>query len=231
MTLPPQIALLIPAFNAADSLGGVLEEVHRHGLPILVVDDGSTDATLAVAEKGPVWKVVSHPQNRGKGAALKTGFAVAGEAGFSHVLTFDADGQHPAEAIPVFVHACSEHPEAILVGNRFSDETIAEMPRVRRLSNGISSRLISVAARFSIPDAQCGMRIYPLWIFETMQLASDGYALETEVLVKAGRREIEVVNLPISCQYPDGTATSRYRAFADSWRIAKVVLHSMREES
>ena len=225
------ITLLIPAYNAAPTLGEVLRHLQPLSIPILVVDDGSTDGTLAAATGEQVWKVVSHPHNRGKGAALKTGFHEAGEAGFTHVLTFDADGQHPPGAIPAFLEACARNEDAILVGNRFGDETIGSMPWVRRLSNGLSSTLISLAAHTPIPDAQCGMRIYPLWIFESMVLESDGYALETEVLVKAGQHGIEVENIPISCQYPSGTSTSRYRAFADSWRITKVVVRSLREGS
>ncbi|MCG3197135.1 MAG: glycosyltransferase family 2 protein [Candidatus Omnitrophica bacterium] len=224
-----EITLLIPAYNAESSLGDVLDEVLALGLPALVVNDGSTDGTQRVAQGKPVWRVVSHERNRGKGAALKTGFSVARDGGFSHVLTLDADGQHPVEAIPRFLEAYRNRPQAILVGNRFSGETIQEMPLVRRLSNGCSSTLISLAAKTRIPDAQCGMRVYPLDLFERIELRSDGYALESEVLVKAARMGIEVVNLPISCHYPDGTATSRYRAFVDSWRIAKVVLKSIRE--
>lgn len=223
------ICLMIPAYNAAPTLGEVLTQVRPFEVPVVVVDDGSTDDTRQVACTGQAWKVVSHSHNRGKGAALKTGFHEAREADFTHVLTFDADGQHPPEAIPAFLEACKRNPKAILVGNRFGDDTIGEMPWVRRLSNGVSSSLISWAAGTPIPDAQCGMRVYPLWIFESLVLESDGYALETEVLVKAGQHGIEVENIPISCQYPSGTSTSRYRAFADSWRIAKVVVRSLRE--
>lgn len=232
-SMKPQssISIIIPAFNAASTLGDVLGQLFPHSIPVLVVDDGSTDGTADIAKGDHVWKVVSHPQNRGKGAALKTGFREAGEAGFTHALTIDADGQHPTDAIPVFLQECARNEDAILVGNRFADDTIGSMPWIRRLSNGLSSTLISLAARISIPDAQCGMRIYPLWIFETMVLESDGYALETEVLVKAGRRGIEVENIPISCQYPAGTSNSRYRAFTDSWRISKAVVRSLREGS
>jgi hypothetical protein len=115
------------------------------------------------------------------------------------------------------------------VGDRFSDRTIDAMPGVRRFSNGFSSKIISWAVGVPISDAQCGMRVYPLAAVSEIELESDGYALETEVLVKAGNRGIEIVNIPISCHYPQGTATSRYRAFADSWRIAKVVWRSLRQ--
>ena len=145
------------------------------------------------------------------------------------MLTLDADGQHPIDSIPAFLDRCEKSPGAILVGDRFSDDTIDEMPKVRRLSNGISSKMISWAAGVPISDAQCGMRVYPLTPLSEMELESDGYAMETEVLVKAGSQGIEIVNIPISCHYPQGTATSRYRAFADSRSIARVVWRSLRQ--
>jgi hypothetical protein len=141
----------------------------------------------------------------------------------------DADGQHPVESIPQFAAGMHAKPGAILIGNRFGDSTIASMPRVRRLSNGLSSKLISIACRQIIPDAQCGMRVYPLRILDRFSLISEGFAMETEVLVKAGRGGVEVVNIPIACHYPDGTATSGYRALADSWKIAKIVFRSLSE--
>jgi glycosyltransferase involved in cell wall biosynthesis len=225
----PRLVLLLPAYNAAPTLAAVLAEVSSYGFPILVVNDGSRDETGEVASAGPVWKIASHPRNRGKGAALKTGFAEAVEGGFTHALTIDSDGQHPASAIPQFAAGSAAKPGAILVGNRFADKQIEDMPLVRRISNGLSSMLVSLAAGTRIPDAQCGMRVYPLQILKDLPLDSDGYALETEVLVKASRMNIEVVNIPISCQYPDGTATSRYRPIVDSWRIARVILRSIRK--
>ena len=222
------LALLIPAYNAEGALEGVLETLTPFSLPILVANDGSSDRTEEIARSANPLKVLNHPQNRGKGAALLTGMKAAEELGFTHVLTLDADGQHPVESIPDFVDKCSEHPTAILVGDRFADRTIGHMPFVRRLSNGISSKLISWAARTTVPDAQCGMRVYPIKETLALNLESEGYALESEVLVKAGRRGIPVVNIPIACHYPEGTSTSGYRAFVDSWRIAKIVIRSLR---
>lgn len=224
-----RIAILIPAYNAEPMIGHVLDSVTPFEIPILVINDGSTDRTGEIlAARSPRF-LETHAENRGKGAALKTGFARAAAEGFTHALTLDADGQHPVESIPDFVKRCNEKPGAILVGNRFGDETIRSMPRVRRFSNGLSSRLISLAAGSPIPDAQCGMRVYPLSVLPPLNLVSDGYALESEVLVKAGLHGVEVENIPIACHYPMGTTTSGYRAFADSWRIAKIVLRSLRE--
>lgn len=226
--MPSSLILLIPAFNAQGTLAGVLQSLREYSLPILVVNDGSVDATAEVARSAGPLEVLNHPRNRGKGAALLTGMKAAQERGFEQVLTLDADGQHPVESIPAFVSKCSDHPDAILVGNRFADPSIRRMPHIRRLSNGFSSRLISWAARTRIPDAQCGMRVYPIEKTLDLSLESEGYALESEVLVKAGRRGIPVVNVPIACHYPEGTSTSGYRAFVDSWRIAKIVIRSLR---
>lgn len=224
-----EVAILIPAYNAEPMIGEVLDSVLPVGLPVIAVNDGSTDRTAEVLASRTPRFVETHAVNRGKGSALKTGFARAAAEGFTHVLTLDADGQHPVESIPDFLRKCAAKPYAILVGNRFGDGTIRSMPLVRRLSNGLSSRLISLAAGSPIPDAQCGMRVYPLAVLQEFPLVSDGYALESEVLVKAGRRGVEVENIPIACHYPMGTTTSGYRAFADSWRIAKIVLRSLRE--
>ncbi|MCA9434060.1 MAG: glycosyltransferase family 2 protein [Candidatus Omnitrophica bacterium] len=222
-------SILIPAYNAEPMLGEVLDQVLPLGYPVGVINDGSVDRTGEVAASRKIAFLETHEHNKGKGAALKSGFRVASERGFTHVLTLDADGQHPAESIETFVESSIEKPDSILVGNRFGDETIDSMPRVRRMSNGVSSSLISLAAQHKIPDAQCGMRVYPLRILEQFSLISDGYAMETEVLVKAGRRGVEVVNIPIACHYPQGTTTSGYRAIADSWKIAKIVFWSLRE--
>ncbi len=229
MAESPNLTLLIPAYNAEPMLGRVLDDVLPLGFPVIVVDDGSNDKTGEVAASSGVTILETHEQNRGKGAALKTGFRIAREKRFTHVLTLDADGQHPAESIPDFVMGSEKSPHAILLGNRFGDDTIDAMPKVRRLSNGFSSRLISLAAQRNASDAQCGMRVYPLSILDRFPLISDGYAMETEVLVKAGRRGFKVENIPIACHYPDGTTTSGYRAFADSWKIAKIVFWSLRE--
>lgn len=226
--MPNSLALLIPAYNAEGALKGVLESLTAYSLPILVINDGSNDRTEAIARTTNPLKVLSHPQNRGKGAALLTGMKAADELGFTHVLTLDADGQHPVESIPDFVRGFADDPDAILVGNRFADSTIRQMPRVRRLSNWLSSQLISWAAQTRIPDAQCGMRVYPIGKTLDLNLESVGYALESEVLVKAGRRGLRIVNVSIACHYPEGTSTSGYRAFVDSWRIAKIVIRSIR---
>lgn len=226
--MPHSVVLLIPAYNVQDTLKGVLESVAEFSLPVVVVNDGSTDGTEESARAATPFQILSHPRNRGKGAALLTGMEAAVELGFTHALTLDADGQHPVEAIPEFVEGSADHPDAMLVGNRFADATIRRMPWVRRLSNRLSSRLISWAAKTEIPDAQCGMRVYPIEQTLALNLESTGYALESEVLVKACRRGIPVVNVPISCHYPEGTSASGYRAFVDSWRIAKIVVRSLR---
>jgi glycosyltransferase involved in cell wall biosynthesis len=227
--MPEQnLAILIPAFNAATTLDQVLETLIPLEYPILVINDGSSDKTAEIVSTFSAVRLLSHPVNRGKGAALKSGFRELLQNGVTHVLTLDADGQHPQDCISQFIDECRCHPEAILVGNRFGEVSIGEMPWIRWLSNSLSSRIISTAVRTRIPDAQCGMRVYPLAAVTRFDLESDGYALETEILVRAGRAGIPIRSLPIGCLYPHGTDTSRYRAIVDSWRITRTLIRCIR---
>lgn len=220
-----RFAVVIPAYNAAGALSEVLIGLETHRVPVAVVDDGSTDTTASVAEPFEI-ALLRHTRNRGKGAALKTGMEWAAANSFTHVLTLDADGQHPMASIPDFIREAERYPDCLLIGNRFG-RSAREMPGVRRLSNTLSSRLISFFARTRIPDAQCGMRVYPVDLFLSLAPQSDGYALESEILVAAGRNGLTIRNLKIPCLYPTGTQTSHYRALSDSWRIARAVARTV----
>lgn len=216
--------VIVPAFNAAETIADVLAELKTLDLPVLVIDDGSLDTTAAVVRSHGWVRLLQHSFNQGKGQALKTGFAEADRLGYSHVLTIDADGQHPLLSVPEFLTTARRHPDSLIVGNRFADRsTIRNMPLLRRVSNAVSSGLISRLAGTVVADAQCGMRIYPLIPLRSLKLENNGYAMESEVLVKFARTGYPVIELPITCHYPAGTRTSRYRAFYDSWQIARAV--------
>ncbi|MEW6181335.1 MAG: glycosyltransferase family 2 protein [Chloroflexota bacterium] len=144
---------LIPAYNEAAHIGGVVREAGRY-LPILVIDDGSTDDTAAQARSAGAQVLVQRP-NQGKGAALLRGFSAALEAGAEAVITLDADGQHDPAEIPAFIQRWNETRADLIIGKR----DFRHMPPVRRLSNTLGRVLFSWAAGRPIADNQSGYRL------------------------------------------------------------------------
>lgn len=221
------LGIVIPALDAARWLGEVLDECQEMrsatGLfsRILVVDDGSTDETTAVAESREI-EVVRHDHNLGKGAALRTGLRKLVSEGCEAVLTLDADGQHlPADA-PRFVEAWLETGADLVVGSR--RHLFGEMLRRRRLANQFSARTISIASGLALEDSQSGYRLYSRRFVETIRFVSDGFSAESEMLVAAGLSGFRVEQIPIQLGFVDGVGTSHYAAVKDTIRIAARVV-------
>jgi len=164
-----RVAALVPAYQAAAKLGGVLLRLQALDAPpvVLVVDDGSSDATAAIA-RGHGARVLSFPENRGKGHALLAGFAALRDE-FDAVVTLDADGQHPPECLPDLVRAAEAGADLVL-GVR--DRT-PEMPASRRFANGFSSAWASWLAGQRVSDSQCGYRLHTRRLLERTPLTPD----------------------------------------------------------
>lgn len=216
--------IVIPAFNAAQTLGAVLVEVVLHGLPVLVVNDGSADDTAAVAAGHPV-TVLSHPLNRGKGAALKSGFTWAIDHGFSGVITLDADGQHDPTAIPRLLSVATEQGHGILLASRY--QQFQQMAGLRKHWNRFGAWCMRARTGFAIDDSQSGFRYYGADLLRAITLDKDGYDLEMEILVKAWRAGFSIGSLPIAARVADGRATSHYRPVPDTWNICMTFLKYM----
>lgn len=215
-----RIAALIPAYRAADSVG----EVVRRTLPIvpelLVVDDGSADGTGAAARAAGA-EVLVHAQNRGKGGALRTGMEALFGRGVDAVVTLDADGQHLPEEIPRLLECLGARPDLVL-GVR--DHHFAEMSGLRRISNRLSSRMISFVAGRPLSDVQTGFRLYGRQLFEQVGLRETGFEAESAVIVRAARRGLAIVATPVEMGFVDGRSTSHFRGLRDSLRIARAVI-------
>jgi glycosyltransferase involved in cell wall biosynthesis len=212
--------IVIPAYNAARTLGDVVKSCINIINNILVVDDGSRDETAAVARSAGA-QVVSHAQNRGKGAALKTGFAWAIEHGFDAVITLDADGQHLPREIPKFL-ACRQETHAdLIIGGR--SHLFAQMLPRRRMANRFSAWTIAKASKTGITDSQSGFRLYSANLLRNVRLHTDGFDMESEVIVHAGRRGFKVITTPIDLGFVDGLSTSHYKPLKDTLRIAWTV--------
>lgn len=218
-----RIAVLIPALNAVGTIGGVVRQAREQLEPVVVVDDGSSDGTGAAAREAGA-TVLRHEVNRGKGAALKSGFAWALEQGFDGVVTLDADGQHLPSEIGKIVAAASETGADLVIGGRA--HLFGQMLPRRRLANRFSAWSIARASRTGITDSQSGFRYYSSRLLRAVRLRTDGFDLESEAIVRAGLGGYRVVVVPIELGFVDGISTSHYRPLADTLRIAWTVFRA-----
>jgi len=195
---PMNVAALVPAYQAAAHLGEVLLRLRE--LPdrphVLVVDDGSRDATAEVARQFGV-EVHSFAANRGKGHALLAGFEQLRD--FDAVVTLDADGQHPPECLPAFV-AAAEAGADLVLGRR---EITPDMPPARRFANRFSSGWCSAIAGQPIEDSQCGYRLYRREVLQRTPVQASRYEVETEMAVRAARLGFRVAHVDIPTVYGD----------------------------
>jgi glycosyltransferase involved in cell wall biosynthesis len=218
-----RVLVIIPALNAERSIGAVVRDCKAVVNDVLVVDDGSADRTAEVAREAGA-QVVSHPVNRGKGAALKTGFAFALEHGFDAVVTLDADGQHLAGEIPKFFAAREETGADLIIGGRA--HLFGQMLPRRRFANRFSARCIAFASHTDVTDSQSGFRLYSAQLLRAIRLRSEGFDMESEVIVQAGQRRFKILSIPIDLGFVDGQSTSHYKPLMDTIRIAWTVIRA-----
>lgn len=216
-------AILMPTYNNAGTLPDVVSRSEAFGLPLIIVNDGSLDGTAAwlaerlAATDGGHLHVVAHCINRGKAAALLTGFRAARDMGCSHALTFDTDGQLDPGEIPALLAAAQESPDALIVGAR--DDRAADYPWRSRLGRRLSNWFIRRECGAVVHDSQCGFRVYPLRMFDMVQPRAGRYALETEIITLATWAGFAVRNVPVTCRYlGDGRYVSSFRVGRDTFQ-------------
>ena len=218
---PGRTIALIPAYQAAATVGDVVRGVRSLLPTVVVVDDGSSDATAAAARAAGA-EVVQHAVNRGKGAALVTGLSHLAAAGATHALTLDADGQHLPSEIPALLVASARAPRALVVGVRRKEgHTIRG---INLIGNWVADRLMTWIAGTALPDTQSGFRIYP--IAATLALGAQGsrFDFETEILLRAARAGIPLEGVPVVVHYPPvAERVSHYRPWVDTVRIVRTV--------
>jgi glycosyltransferase involved in cell wall biosynthesis len=217
------IVAVIPAYNEAPRVGAVVLAV-RDLLPVLVVDDGSTDRTAEVARETGA-EVVEQRPNQGKGAALRSGFRQALAIGADAILTLDADGQHaPADIPRLLAAAGADPPPDLVIGRR----SFRSMPPVRRLSNELGRRAFSWAVGRDIPDNQSGFRVVSRRLAEAT-LASDepGFAFEVEQITTCIRMRGTIAWVPIRTIYAG--APSHIRPLAHLREFIRIVRQASRD--
>ena len=172
--------VVIPAFREAERIASVIKRARGHCAHVVVVDDGSPDQTAEVAEAAGA-TVLRHADNKGKGAALETGFVHAVKSRFDFVITMDADGQHAVADIPAFLAAYREQNVPVIIGNRMAHPR--SMPLIRKLTNRFMSWLLSREMGQRVPDTQNGYRLYRCDVLDAVQVSSARFAAESEILL------------------------------------------------
>jgi glycosyltransferase involved in cell wall biosynthesis len=218
-----EVWIAIPCYQGAARVGDVVRGARSSGLPVVVVDDGSSDDSAQVAGAAGADAVLRHPANHGKGAALATAFAFAEKHGARAVLTMDADGQHDPSEIPRLLAAHAREPRAVVVGVR--SFAPADMPTRSRIGNRISTWWISRYAGRPHSDTQSGFRVYPRALYAQLALRSRRFETETELLLHAARMQLPLVEVPISTIYGPDRVT-HFHGFRDTMRVITLVFFS-----
>lgn len=219
------VALVIPAFRAARTLPGVLAEARRavQAADLIVVDDGSDDGTAEVARVAGA-AVISHDRNLGKGRALATGLAAALDRGARVIVTLDADGQHPPASIPSLLAPVLAGSADLVVGAR--RRLPGTMPAGRRMTNWLSSTLLSRAVGASVPDSQSGFRAMRAEVARAVRPEGRRYEFETQFLFLAAARGFRLAAVDVPTVYEG--APSHFRYGADTVALAAVFLRHWR---
>ena len=210
--------VVIPAFNAARTIQTVIDGVRGHGLPVVVVDDGSTDETAALAARHGA-TVISHLRNEGKGSALRSGFGYAMRAAYDGVITMDSDGQHDPGDVAQLIREAERQHARIVVGNRMSDAP--RMPALRRWTNRLMSGVVSALTHQRIPDSQCGLRLIRREVLLSVALRATRFEIETELLLAASRGRWKTISVPVRTIY-DGHA-SHIHPLRETWHFLHAI--------
>jgi glycosyltransferase involved in cell wall biosynthesis len=193
-----RLFVVIPALNEARVIGSVIQSLRKNGIRnIIVVDDGSSDATYEKAVKQKVC-VVRHFINRGKGAAIKTGIALAKKLGADVTVTFDGDGQHDARDIEKMMQKIGEGYDVVL-GSRFLQEQ--SIPFIKRVGNTLANFITYILYGIWVTDSQSGLRAYTRKSYELIDMQNARYEVESEILREIKHHTLRYIEIPMRVRY------------------------------
>jgi glycosyltransferase involved in cell wall biosynthesis len=214
-----RVAVLVPTYNNAKTLGALLAEIKTYTDQIIVVNDGATDETQNILNESGVLHVVSYSPNVGKGWALRCGFKKAVELGYQHVITIDSDGQHFPEDLPKFLDELEKKPDCLVIGKRNMEQS--GIPGKSSFGNKFSNFWYWVETGITMEDTQCGYRLYPIAQLKSMRFFTRKFEFEIEVIVRAAWRGISIVSVPVKIHYDEiGKRVSHFRPIQDFSRIS-----------
>lgn len=211
--------VLVPTYNNVGSIARVLEDLLALTTHVLVINDGSTDGAELIISSFGLANNVSYPINKGKGFALRQGFRKALSAGYERAITIDADGQHMAADLGIFLQTAAIHPDALIVGARRMPTT--NVPRKNSFANRFSNFWFTLETGIKLPDTQSGYRMYPIAKYRRTLFFSNKYEFELEVLVRSAWRGITILSVPVNVYYPPiAERVSHFRPVRDFTRIS-----------
>ncbi|NIB44228.1 glycosyltransferase family 2 protein [Pseudomaricurvus alkylphenolicus] len=224
--VPLRPCIVIPVYNHEDAVGIIVQRLESSGLPVILVNDGSSPACRQVLEqladdKSNV-ELLTLPDNRGKGGAVKAGLRLALQQGFSHGLQIDADGQHDTGDVERFIDQGRQHPNAIVCGCPIYDDSV---PRLRYYARYLTHVWIWInSLSLAIKDSMCGFRLYPLEAVVELidqEHTGDRMDFDPEIMVRWVWRKGQVINVPTAVSYPiDGV--SHFAPWRDNALISRM---------
>jgi glycosyltransferase involved in cell wall biosynthesis len=204
---------LVPAYQAAETVGGIVRRLLRHVPRVVLVDDGSTDSTGDLATESGA-RVLRLSENSGKGSAIRAGLERVLASDATHVVFLDADGQHDPDDLPALLAAARQGNEFV-IGSRMARPE--ETPAVRYRTNEIGSRILTRMTGHDVEDGQSGYRVIAADLLRGLTLSARGYLIETEILLKAAPHVARFCHVPVRAIYG---GPSHYRPFRDTWIIS-----------
>lgn len=226
ITLEFNPCIVIPVYNHGQQLAGVIDQLRPYQLPCLLVDDGSEDNCASVIQRIArleQWVfAITHEQNRGKGAAIKTGLQHARASGYTHIIQIDADGQHNLADVPRFLEQAGKYPHCIIIGQPEFDESV---PKIRYYSRYLTHFWVWVnTLSFQLKDTMCGFRIYPVVTvcdYICKHRTGDHMEFDVEILVKLFREQVCIESLMTKVNYPED-GVSHFRLWEDNALISRM---------
>jgi len=202
--MKPFVVIGIPAYNEEHTIARIVLEAQKFADKVVVCDDGSTDYTAKIAESLGAY-VVRHEKNGGYGASIKSLFLRAHELNADVFVTLDADGQHEPNEIPIVIKPIVEGEADVVIGSRFVDKNgTAEMPLYRQLGAKLITKMVNGSAKNGVTDSQSGFRAYSHLAMDRLNFFEDGMGASVEILLKASKNDLRIVEVPSTCKYNTG---------------------------
>ncbi len=201
-----KVVIGLPAYNEEKNIGSIIAKLKKKSYDVIVCDDGSSDNTKIIAEEmGCI--VISHIKNMGYGSAIRSIFVKAKEQNYDILVTFDSDGQHSVDDVEIVLQPIRKNQSDIVIGSRLLDETKDKIPKYRKIGIKVITKLTTLSSNQNISDSQSGFRAYNRKSLEKINPSESGMGVSTEILIKADRENLKIVEVPINISYEGNTST------------------------